>query len=609
MAADDQNKHDLDDEGQSREDGLDPWADLESETTPNLTEGFSFSFDESTAESSADDDLASAWLDDPPAVNATGEQQLAVFAPDDFEDAFVEEDVSRPADHSAIEIGTGESGISMASDIDESGMSEPDLDVLGLIGDGRDESSVEDGEPVFGVEQMAAEQDAAPADGSDLVDFGLAAAATATAVVSGGARAADDVVAIDAAASQAVAKPGRKGTFGQLLGVLLGGILAIPITLAILIWGLKQDPLDIAKQVPESLAFLVPAELRKAARPPVAGGPDLSAAASLDDLPAAEEAGTDLGSGQAPAGHEVAVTEPAPVEPIADPVIEEHPADEPAVVAAETVAVVETAAAAEPAGDEAVAAVDGPEPPAANAAVEPSSDDVAALVTPAEPAVPAIATVPVAPPVVPQPEPLDLSGIESAAADAMLAVEAVKASADPAGRDRTRALVEWYKSLARVAEELAMLERVAADSGTPLAETPPPVVRLYDDIASRPELLDHLARLSRNWLAYAKRAGDGVVIPATLAETRPVGPYWCSRVALAEAGGRAREIAVISRSEPVAHAGDLLLLTGLVLDGDVIWAADVRSAVPVSDGVARETQAGADPFAPAEPDSFGVPVP
>jgi hypothetical protein len=599
MADDDQNKHDLDDEGQSREDGLDPWADLESEATPNLTEGFSFSFDESTAESSADDDLASAWLDEPRSGNATGEQQLAVFAPDDFEDAFVDDVVSGPVDHSSIEIGTGESGIAMASDIDDSGMNEPEVDVLGLIGDGRDESSAVDGEPVPDAEHMVAEQDGAPADGNDLVDFGIAAAATATAVASGGAVAAGDSVAIDAAADQAVAKPGRKGGFGQLVGVLLGGILAIPVTLAILIWGLKQDPLNITRQVPESLAFLVPAEFRKAARPPVTESPDLSAAASLADLPTADDAGSDVGSEQAPVGHEVAVAEPAAAEPIADHGIEEHPVEESAAVAPET------AAAAEPISDEAVAAVESPAPPAADAAVEPSSDDVAALVTPAELALQAIEP----PPVAPQPEPLDLSGIESATADAMLAVDAVKASADTAGQERTRTLVEWYKSLARVAEELAMLERVAADSGTPLEETPTSIVRLYHDIASRPELLDDLARLSRNWLGYAKRAGDGVVIPATLAETRPVGPYWCSRVALAEAGGRARELAVISRSEPVAHAGDLLLLTGLVLDGDVIWAADIRPAVPVAGGVARETQGGADPFVPAEPDAFGVPLP
>jgi hypothetical protein len=188
----------------------------------------------------------------------------------------------------------------------------------------------------------------------------------------------------------------------------------------------------------------------------------------------------------------------------------------------------------------------------------------------------------------------------------MASLDAVNAAADPAGRGRTMALVEWYKQIARVAEEWAMLEHMAADSGRPLAEAPAAVAELYADIAARPELLDDLARLSRNWLAYAKRGGDGVVVPATFAETRQVGPYWYSRVSLVEAGGRTRELVVISRSEPAALAGDLILLTGLAMDGNVIWAADIRSAIPTErrDGV----ETGVDsPVRPAEPDPFGLP--
>ena len=67
-------------------------------------------------------------------------------------------------------------------------------------------------------------------------------------------------------------------------------------------------------------------------------------------------------------------------------------------------------------------------------------------------------------------------------------------------------------------------------------------------------------------------------MPATFAGARQVGPDWYSRVSRAEAGGRSREVAVISRAEPAAAAGDAVLISGLVLDGDLLWAADMRSA-------------------------------
>lgn len=92
-------------------------------------------------------------------------------------------------------------------------------------------------------------------------------------------------------------------------------------------------------------------------------------------------------------------------------------------------------------------------------------------------------------------------------------------------------------------------------------------------------------------------------MPATFAGARQVGPYWYSRVSMAEAGGRSREVAVISRAEPAAAAGDAVLISGLVLDGDVLWAVDVRSA-------AAQPAISSPPVAPAtaaEPDPFGLP--
>jgi deoxyribodipyrimidine photo-lyase len=166
---------------------------------------------------------------------------------------------------------------------------------------------------------------------------------------------------------------------------------------------------------------------------------------------------------------------------------------------------------------------------------------------------------------------------------------------DPADPARKTLLVDWYRQMARVAEELAMLEHVAADSGRPFPAIPTAAADLGGRVLATPQLADDLARLARNWLAYSRRDGDGVVMPATLSAARRVGPYWCSRVAIAEAGGASRELSVISRIEPTALPGDAIIVMGLVMDGGVLWASDVRSATAVA------------PAAAVEPDPFGQP--
>jgi hypothetical protein len=85
-------------------------------------------------------------------------------------------------------------------------------------------------------------------------------------------------------------------------------------------------------------------------------------------------------------------------------------------------------------------------------------------------------------------------------------------------------------------------------------------------------------------------------MPATFSGVRRVGPYWCSRVSIAEAGGATRELSVISRVEPAAAPGDAVVIMGLVMDGGVLWASDLRSAA-----------AGDEPAAAVEADPFGRP--
>ena len=639
----DDNRDDTD-----KQDGFDPWADLESDPPADQTEQFSFTFDDAALdaeldatlddaldasasdepaqrsfaeepvvtggtpevpllESAADDALVNAWLDDP-ADEPVAPAPLAVFAPDepgdvDGLDGFDDESGSA-FDPEAIEIGTGHSGIESASEVEGGGFvgedSEASTEAAEVFFGAVDEPESPEDEIVESV--TFAESDAEASEEADIIDFGTAAAGVAAAAAASGGR--DDSVAIAASKPRPGGRAGKRGGIGPLVGIVLGGLMAIPIVLGILIglmWMGWEDTAGIRTWLPTQAAFLLPPANRGATRA-IAGGPDLSVASSLDDLPTppAPEPAPDSGVMPAPEPAAVSVDElaapPMPQDPEGLATSTEPASDGSAKD--ESLATTEPATSS-PTGE--------PKPGdlAPPLAMSPSLDDVAALVTPQEDVAMGFAPLPVEPivPAVPEPEPLDTSGLERAVAEASTALEAVQRVADPADPARKALLVEWYKQLVCVAEELAMLERVAADSGRPLAATPEVAAAHHHRILAAPERLDDLARLARNWLAYNRREGDGIVMPATFAGARQVGPYWYSRVSMAEAGGRSREVAVISRAEPAAAAGDAVLISGLVLDGDLLWAADMRSA-------AAQPAISSPPVAPAaaaEPDPFGLP--
>ena len=639
----DDNRDDTD-----KEDGFDPWADLKSDPPADQTEQFSFTFDDAALdaeldatlddaldasasdepaqrsfaeepvvaggtpevpplESAADDALVNAWLDDP-ADEPVAPAPLAVFAPDepgdvDGLDGFDNESGSA-FDPEAIEIGTGHSGIESASEVEGGGFvgedSEASTEAAEVFFGAVDEPESPEDEIVESV--TFAESDAEASEEADIIDFGTAAAGVAAAAAASGGR--DDSVAIAASKSRPGGRAGKRGGIGPLVGIVLGGLMAIPIVLGILIglmWMGWEDTAGIRTWLPTQAAFLLPPANRGATRA-IAGGPDLSVASSLDDLPTTPAPEPAPDSGVMPAPEPAAVS----VDELATPPMPQDPeglatSTEPA---SDGSAKDESLAATEPATS---SPTGEPKPGdlAPPLAPPPSLDDVAALATPQEDVAVGSAPLPVEPivPAVPEPEPLDTSGLERAVAEASTALEAVQRVADPADPARKALLVEWYKQLVCVAEELAMLERVAADSGRPLAATPEVAAAHHHRILAAPERLDDLARLARNWLAYNRREGDGIVMPATFAGARQVGPYWYSRVSMAEAGGRSREVAVISRAEPAAAAGDAVLISGLVLDGDLLWAADMRSA-------AAQPAISSPPVAPAtaaEPDPFGLP--
>lgn len=606
-----------------QDDGFDPWAELESTPSPDLEGAGDFGLDGDSQSdaaavppapdlpaeieavagfagdagegfAAADEDVAD-WLTEV-AGDDVAPAPLGVFAGDD------EPASPDGIDPEAVRVGLGESGIiddetteahepeTFAASTDAGGFGWDEIEVestvepaaFGVVGSEIDEHAGEG----FDIEAMTGNDE----PDADLADAGAAALAAAAAGAATGA-------AIDA--KPVKRQRAKKGGLGQMIGIVMGGLLALPITFAILIWGFRKDPLHLVQHVPESLAVLFPQDLVPGAvrrgSDGVAGGP------TLDDVPAVVDV-------QA----EPSILDEPTAEPVVDPVLEPVAAAEPAPAESSSEPPMATADASiadlPPLGTPA-SEVMGVDPAAVAVAAAAAPVDVLApsadpfgdlspvMPVPSEPLAPAEPQAPsgpqaiaepqeATPPALPEPEPLDLSAVESAVAAAGEAYEAVQTAdldvdPDPARqtRRRNRLLVDWYRQVSLVAEELSALERVAADTGRPLESPPEAVTRLQDAVVGDQTRLDELTKLSRDWLAYKGRSTSGIVMPAVLAGVRHVGPYWCSTVTVAESGDRTRDLVVISRSEPAAARGDAVLVTGLIVDGDTLWASDVRPAV------------------------------
>lgn len=443
-----------------------------------------------------------------PAV-PTGDDDLFSFVTGDQESAadVPAVDASLIGGSSSIEIGTGQSGIVSGSDIvpvDEPAPEQAGDFDFGAIAEESAAESFDFGEAVPVEAAEGAEEPAEEAGFGEALAVGAAAgAAVAAAAPKPSARATPR------------AKPAKQGGLGQMIGVVLGGLMALPITYAILVWGFGKDPFKFTKSVPPEFAFLLPAKFQPGFRS--GGMPKIDRAPSLDALPPSDTAPTS-DQPEEPSTDEMP-TEPEAMEQLNSPVVEETEPD---------------------LGDLAVT----PEPPP-------------------EPAAP------------PPPPPLDLSGVEAAIAAALDDIETVSLTdaTDPA---RKKLLVGWYKKLAKVGEELALLETVAADTGRPLTEPPKQVAELYSRIADSDSLVDDIKRLCRDWVSYRKRPADGVMLVAILDDVRKVGPYWCSTLSLEQTDGTMKQVSVISRMEPKAAAGDRAVVSGVVFDDDVVWAADLR---------------------------------
>jgi len=573
----------------------DPWAGIDDDAASQAGDGFTFSFDaaseitdtprqpaaaeqaaapfptdaaddmsvtplEAAAEAAADDDPfaslsvdadddaaaddISAWLSEP-AAEGEAEPSLDVFPSEEVVDddhpargmvlpdtppadslfeAIASDDLHHvphggpepPAGSSHVEVGTGFSGIVSESEVD------PTSDIVSIDDFATADQSSFDASGFDGVNELG-EAAVEPQPGDE--GQGLAAAGTAAAAVA-------------AAPKPRPANRKQGGGIGQIIAIVLGGAMAIPITYAILIWGFQRDPFKLAGMVPEQVAFLLPERLQPGFTK--SGGPALDARSALDNLPAVADAPRSVV--EPPSGDDA--PPPASAPPAA--AVE----GEPPVTATETRSKMPADAPAEP--QEAEVASTPPLPP----------DELApAPKRPAEPVAP------------PEPEPLDLAALEAAVNAASAAFDELTA-ADPEAPDRRKLLVAWYKRLAAAAEQLVLLEKVATDSGRSLGDATAAIDPLAAAIAADPTVQGDLSRLSGMWLGSKKRAADGAMLLATFDGARQVGPYWSMLITVA--GVEPLTVNAIARAKPQAEPGERVLVTGVVFDGDVVWATDCR---------------------------------
>ena len=590
--------------------GEDPWADLEAEGLPDLEGDFSFSLDDELSDATLDQpapdesasegpparsaeppsdepaaaDLVSAaaqednlsdadidaWLGNEAEVEQVGSagEPDAEVSLSGVHDTAGDDAFAGPASGSSIDIGTGNSGIPSPSSIEAFGSSAIGEDafqeVLAASGDAGE------ADPFSAIPEEAAAEDQT-GDPFAAAAGGIAAAAAAAAgfAVTGEGEASGLPEAAEAEEATAEfpaaprkPRPKKSGQVGQMIGVIVGGVLAIPIVLAILIWGFGRDPFQLAPLVPESLAFLLPESLQ----PGGGSAGELSLDAALADAEVVTEeavagpAATELATEElatAPAMEELASEELAAGADLLEP----EPTD---------LVVLEPA---EPTGlgnDPLTAMIDAAEEePVANVPPEPEPE-------------PGSESEPV-PAIEPAPEPLEIAGLEERIAGVLAALDAVAAvPEDPANPDdkvRRRRMAACYRALTGYAEELAALEELAVESGRPFGPAAEQAALVRRSLADHPDVISLLPLLSRDWFNYSKRSGDGVVTAGTLVETRPLGPSWRSRLACTLPGmASAVEIVVLSRAEPAVAPGELAVVAGLAVDETVVWAADIAAA-------------------------------
>ncbi len=534
------------------------------------------------------DGMPEGWLDgpgDPDAAIDAGPDPLAVINADDDPEA------SGVSHSSRVQIGTGQSGIVSPSDV-SSAVSPPEERSVRRLGeDLSEEASVwPDGNHPSTDDQPRAGDDKPADEWGDIVATmrdDVPSESIGFGAFVGGAEGVDpatadsyhgdsqgigestgesiDVAALSAAHPPFVASGGivtsgprptrAGGGLGQMVGVMIGGLLAIPVTLAILLYGFQRDPLHVTPKVPDGLRFLLPSRFRSAGEErrtdKTTGGPGRL---TLDQISSPPATGTTTAEPVPESSITAATATPAPVEgAIAPP---PAPAD-----------AVELAGSGLPATPQ-------PQPiEDVEIVVDPVLVDAGSTGIDADR----------------ESAGIDLAPVTAAIDAATTATDTLGEGAfggDPAAREQ--ALVGWYRSLSLVALELAKVERVAIESGRPSLE----VIERFAELRARLATERHadLELLGSMWLSSEKRPSDGAILVATLEAVRPVGPWWGGRLAVE--GEAPRELSFLARSAPTAKPGEAVIVVGVLGDPGTIWAVDIGPLPAVGKAVVEAVDPG-----------------
>ena len=504
----------------------DPWAGLEGAGEGDAQDEFAFSFDGMETDATIEEEAAAVIEDSSDDRRGGGLEALAVEAVVEDEIAGWLEPAANGTDavaasESSAELGFAESIFTAAS---RDGQEETSGAVVSFPGVRDNPEEDEQAETLLFANGAArlgdGEHDATDGDALTFEGGGLDGVESAEAVAELESDEADlepaAVLALGGSQAARVASkpPAKKKSGPGFLGPVLGGLLSLPIVFSILLgllWGSGRDPIGMRSWLP---SFLLPSQKGETgvAAPVVAN----AKRPSLDDLAKSESAAAPDVAAEPPPSTPESPLDPAPmVNAISAPSIEAPQIEDPLLAA-----------------------------------------------TPVVPSIPAASP------------PLDRSGLEAAVSDALASMDVVAGIKDGEPAERRRALVAWYKNLARVGTELATLETAAADTGRPLDETPEPVTTLYNRLGSAGGLAADLKRLCRNWVDYAKRPADGVLLVGVLDAARQVGPFWYTTLSLEQVDGSMRTVSLISRREPRADSGDRVAVAGVVFSEDTVWAAD-----------------------------------
>jgi len=530
------------------------------------------------------DGMPEGWLEGPADLDAAIEDGLDPLAVTDSED---DPEASGVSHSSRVQIGTGQSGIASPSDVGSAFSPPEERSVRTLAPEVSEEEPIwpagtdplPEEELHFGDEKTADEwrdivatvPDCLPSESIGFGAFVGDAEVVDPAVTDsyhGDSQGIDeshgepiDVGALSAAlppvvASGAIVTSGPRtkragGGLGQMVGVVIGGLLAIPVTLAILLFGFQRDPLHLTPKVPDGLRFLLPSRFRSAAMDRRTDSTTtVPGRLTLDQIPT-------------PAAAVTAADEPNP-EPGVPPAPELTIVDEGELAGGAIVPPAAAPAAHVGGADSGLPASPPPHPiDEVELVVDPVSVD--AGIAAVEPGRKAGA--------------IDLAPVAAAISAATSATD----SLGPDSAVQEQALVGWYRSLSLVALELAKVERTAIESGRPSSE----VVEGFAELRHRLAVDRHseLEFLGSMWLASEKRPSDGAILVATLEAARPVGPWWGGRLMVG--GETSQRLSFLSRSAPRAEAGEQVIVVGVLGDPGTIWAVDIGST-PAAGKTANE---------------------